>query len=460
MLKFGAVVAAAMIASCGWAQSPADEVAASAKLAAREAETREFLMAHAKPIAAADAAYNASEFEPLLPMVKGKRLILVSEPTHGTHETRLENAKIVRFLVERAGVRTLIPELGYAEGLELDALVRRGVGDTDTIVKNDMGILWNTTEQAGMMRWIAGWNKAHPNDMVRIAGMDEESGTMAGPALAKLVAGMKLDGTLVARVKSGAEAADAMKGPAKATASDAEKKASADYDAALVDLIAAIKTLPQEPAKDDAWRSAMSVRSGRRTAEMRMEGNDGSDAGSRLREFEMARAALSFIAESSAPSVIVTHTVHLRAGRLTPQDKVQSVGYHLARALGDRAFFLGEEYGVGSMRAFVPTTGSEPAGMPRRLHAAIFDPPAPGSIAGTLGNAGPLLIDLRDPRDGSPWSDWLESMQATHLYPAITYDSGDATKPNWTVPADAFDALIYIPSVSPLRPIGEAQYVP
>jgi erythromycin esterase len=462
----------AVFVSGGWAQAPLDEAAAMTKLASREAETRALLVAHAKPIAAADGAYAAEEFEPLLGMVQGKKLVLVSEPTHGTHETRLMNAKLLRFLVERDGVRTLVVELGYAEGMELDAYVRRGVGEIDSIVGKDLGVLWNTVEEADMMRWIAGWNQAHPADMVRVVGMDVESGTAAGLALAKLVAGMGLDAGpnsgLVERIRLGAAAADVMRGPARVSgpgtvATEEEKRASAAYDTVLAELLVAIRKLPAGTVREDAWQSAMSLRSGRRQAEMRMEGKDGPDAGLRLREFEMARTALAVVAESKAPVVIVTHTVHLRAGRLTPADKVQSVGYHLARAMGDRAFFLGEEYGMGSMRAFVPQTsaaGGAPGAVTRPLHGAVFDPPARGSVAAALGKTGPLLIDLRDPRDGSAWSDWLESMQATHLYPAITYDRGDASKPNWTVPTDAFDALIYFPKVSPLRLIAPAVYVP
>jgi erythromycin esterase-like protein len=459
-VRLGWGVAALLVCGSVWAQAPADEAAARARIAAAEIETRTLLMAHATPIAAADAPYREADYAPLLGMVQGKKLVLVSEPTHGTHECRLENAKLVRFLVERVGMRTLVVELGYAEGLELDGYVRRGVGDVDVIVGKDLGILWNTIEEADMMRWIAGWNKSHPKDMVRVAGMDVESGTAAGLALAKLVAGMRLDTALVERVRAGAEAADRMKGPAKAASTEEEKAASAAYDSALTDLLAALQGVPAGAARADAWRSAMSVRSGRRAAEMRMEGPDGVDAGSRLREFEMGRAALAAIADSSAPAVLITHTVHLRAGRLTPADRVQSVGYHLARALGDRAFFLGEEYGVGYMRAYVPAVSGAPANALRRLHAAKFDAPAPGSIAGALGESGPLLIDLRDPKDGSAWSGWLESLQATHLYPAITYEAGDATKPNWTVPADAFDALVYLPQVTALHPIGAPEYGP
>ncbi|WP_213806569.1 erythromycin esterase family protein [Granulicella sp. dw_53] len=451
-----------MVAAVVWAgasagaQVPTDESAAKAEIAARQAEARGLLMAHATPITAADGPYRAADYEPLLGMVKGKRLVLVSEPTHGTHECRLENAKLVRFLVERAGMRTLILELGYAEGLELDAYVRRGVGDVNEIVGSHLGILWNTVEEADMMRWVAEWNKAHPKEMVRVVGMDVEPGTSGELALAKLMAGMKIDAALVERLRVGAEAAEKMKGPAKATSSAEEKAASADYDKALVELLAVLRGLPAGTAKDDAWRSVMSVRSGRRAAEMRGEGPNGNEAGQRLREFEMGRMALAAVAESSAPSVIVTHTVHLRPGRLAG-DKVQTVGYHLARTLGDRAFFLGEEYGTGYMRAFEPTTGPMAT---RRLHAAKFDAPAAGSIAAALGEAGPLLVDLRDPQDGSAWSEWLETMQATHLYPAITYEAGDATKPNWTVPADAFDAMIYLPQVTALHPIGAPEYVP
>ncbi len=438
------------------AQAPADEAAVKAMLAAHESETRRLLLAHSTPIAAADAPYRAEDYLPLLRWVGGKRLIVVSEPTHAMHECRAENAKVVRALVERAGVRTLITEMGYAEGLELDGFVRRGTGDVDDIVGPRGGVIWNTVEEADTMRWIAGWNRTHPKkEMVRVAGMDIEGGTAAGPALLKLVAGLGLDAELMGRVRAGAEAADRMKGPAKAGSPEADRAGSAAYDAALVDLIAVLRALPAGRLREDALRSAISVRSGRRSAELRAGGPDGNDAGQRLREFEMARSALAIMGDSKAPAMIVTHTVHLRPGRLTG-DKVQTLGYHLARAMGDRAFFLGEDYGRGSMRALTPVV----PGQTRHMHAAALDRPMPGSMAAALGDDGPLLIDLRDPKDGSPWSDWLESLQATHLYLAITYDEGDAGKPNWTVPADAFDALIYVPKVTPLHPIGAPEYVP
>ena len=101
-------------AGWAWGQAPADADAAARALKAGEAETRRLLLAHATTLAAADAPYRAEDYAPLLRWVQGKRLVLVSEPTHAMHECRAENAKVVRFLVERDGVRTLVTEKGYA----------------------------------------------------------------------------------------------------------------------------------------------------------------------------------------------------------------------------------------------------------------------------------------------------------------------------------------------------------
>jgi len=457
-LVAGCVLVGIAAGACG--QTPADPDAVSKRLAGQEAETRALLMAHATELSGADAAYRAEEFAPLLQWVRGKRLVMVSEPTHAMHECRAENAKLVRFLVERDGVQTVVLEVGYAAGRELDGYVRRGDGEVDRMVASDLGVIWNTVEEADMLRWIAGWNRAHPAEMVRVAGMDIDATGAGGMALVGLLRGLGLDAGLVERVRVGAEAAKAMKGPAKATATAEERAASAAYDAALAELVLALEGSAaggQGVGRMVALRSAMSVRSGRMSTELRAGGPDGNDAGQRLREFAMARAALAFLGDSAAPAVIVTHTIHLRPGRLEG-DRVQSLGFHLARVMGDRVFFLGEEYGTGSMRAMVPAAVGVTG--PRPMHAAEIDPPMPGSLAAALGDQGPLLVDMRDPRDGSAWSEWLESLQATHLYLAITYAAGQAALPNWTVPADAFDGLVYLPKVTALHPIGASEYVP
>ena len=72
-------------------------------------------------------------------------------------------------------VRLLLMESNLAPNARLDDYVRAGIGDPADALR-DLSQFRNVKgdEFAGLVLWMRAWNLAHPDDMVRIAGLDAQ----------------------------------------------------------------------------------------------------------------------------------------------------------------------------------------------------------------------------------------------------------------------------------------------
>ncbi len=72
-------------------------------------------------------------------------------------------------------VRLLLMESNLAPNARLDDYVRAGTGDPADALR-DLSQFRNvkSDEFAGLVLWMRAWNLAHPDDVVRIAGLDAQ----------------------------------------------------------------------------------------------------------------------------------------------------------------------------------------------------------------------------------------------------------------------------------------------
>lgn len=144
--------------------------------APEQAEISAELERQARPIGRGDTI----EVESLWAMTRTARIIGIGEGTHGTHEFRqLMNAMVMRAAADERPLVVAL-ELGFVEGLRLDAWVRQGTfppepsiraQSFEAVVGKDW--LYATDEFRALFVAIRGFNaRAAPGREIRVVGVD------------------------------------------------------------------------------------------------------------------------------------------------------------------------------------------------------------------------------------------------------------------------------------------------
>jgi erythromycin esterase len=138
---------------------------------------------HAHPLALLDATVPPRDLEPVGGIVDQAIVVGLARPTHGAHELSTVTQRILRYLVEGLGFRTLASEEDWTTGIEIDRHLRSGDGDLRELLRN-ASPPWQNEEVLDVLRWLRGWNDRHPDDHVRFVGLDVSSvGAVAHDAI-------------------------------------------------------------------------------------------------------------------------------------------------------------------------------------------------------------------------------------------------------------------------------------
>ncbi|MQM25555.1 erythromycin esterase family protein [Glycomyces albidus] len=119
-----------------------------------------------------DPAAGLDDLEPLRRVVGAAPVVGLGEWSHGSREQFRIKHRMVRFLVERMGFRTIAFEQDFAHGIEIDRYVRGGDGDAAALVRGMSSPLWATQEIVDLIEWMRARNDAHPHRKVRFFGAD------------------------------------------------------------------------------------------------------------------------------------------------------------------------------------------------------------------------------------------------------------------------------------------------
>jgi erythromycin esterase len=166
------------------------------------------------------------------------------------------------------------------------------------------------------------------------------------------------------------------------------------------------------------------------------------------RDYYMART-VRLLLDRHGPDgriVLAIHNGHLQRTPFTvgPKTPILPTGYHLARELGDDYRAIAITCGSGETTVPVPNT-EEPLGF--TIGTAQLPPTRPDSIEAAFQrvDSGPALLDLRPARAlDAPWQ---------HIRHADNFVA--------TPIADAFDAIMYLPSARPsARPCAATESPP
>lgn len=132
---------------------------------------------------ASDAVVD--DLAPLREIVGGARVVGVARGAHGTAELTRLTHRLVRYMVDELGFRTLAVESSTTAVAAVDTWLRTGRGDVAALLGN-VETWWRTPEFMEVLSWIRDRNLRDRNDLVRLIGleqpapdMDELEGLMA-----------------------------------------------------------------------------------------------------------------------------------------------------------------------------------------------------------------------------------------------------------------------------------------
>ena len=401
---------------------------------------------HAQPLPASDTLSGAG-LEPFAAIVGKARVVAFGEPTHGAHEPLAFRNRLFAFLVERMGFTAVVLESGVTESYRLHQFANGGEGTVQEVVR--AGVTWGMgayPENEALLAWIRRYN-ADPSHRrkVQIYGMDLSGGDtdelpQARRAVDFAIAWLgQVDSELAARFTGRfRQYLDRFSSPGYPSLTAAERGA---LTRTLDELVAALER-HRTDTDAFAWarQSAENARQLNRffllspavVPTMDRRGGNMSRA-SGVRDSSMAENLRWALAREGPRGrvLVYAHNNHIMNSRLTGGIWT---GLHItSRVLGVnlRQRFGNDLVLIGSSAA------SANGGMPPMEADST-------SLDDILARAGPapFVVDLRTARaDPATWA-WLGRPRALH----------SATSHVAVVPRDAFDALVYLGSLSPVRP--------
>lgn len=138
--------------------------------AAVEEEVANWVRQRGRPLAsdAADAPHREIAF--LGELVGDAVVVGLGGSTYGAHEQFTFSHRLVRFLVEELGFRSVATEDDWDIAWEVNRYVLAGDGDLDTLAKS-FGVPWRVAEVRDAIAWIRSFNEEHPGDEVQFVGV-------------------------------------------------------------------------------------------------------------------------------------------------------------------------------------------------------------------------------------------------------------------------------------------------
>jgi erythromycin esterase len=401
---------------------------------------------HAVPVATVDTPLSPLELEPLREAIGSARVVGLGESRHDTREQLLLKGLLVRHLVEDFGFRALVLEESFSHAQALDRYVTSGEGDPRVILNQLAGwYLWDTEEMLALFEWIRRYNQLRPTDgRVRIFGTD-----ITAPA-----AGVRrvLDAFEAAGVETRLEAQDLglelhhgdfwpeIWERYRALTEDRRRRLTASYAALVEEVQGAKGRLVEETSEQEYERLLRMSRIGE--SGNALFSSSSREEGGKVRERGMAETTL-WILEEEVPGervVLWAHNLHVATDTFLMPGLAEGasgpMGIHLREALGDAYLAVGGTFGTGTF------PGDLPPG-PR-----TFERPSIDVMDGALAAVGPQFfwLDLRRVDRPSGADRWLRSSREWRAQDASAR----------LVPAEAFDLVYYVDSISRSRPTPSA----
>ncbi|MCA2222908.1 erythromycin esterase family protein [Nonomuraea aurantiaca] len=147
--------------------------------------TAAWINRHAHPL---DPQDPLPDLPPLRDIVRDATIVALGASTRQAHELSVSAHRMVRFLVEELGFRSVALEGDDPARVGLDDYVRTGKGDPRTSLAGARAF-WRTGEILDLIHWMRAYNEDHPDDPVRFAGVRPQTEPAVGmPAIERRMA--------------------------------------------------------------------------------------------------------------------------------------------------------------------------------------------------------------------------------------------------------------------------------
>jgi erythromycin esterase-like protein len=127
---------------------------------------------------------TTTDLEPLRVLIGDATVAAFGESYHTSGGLYRMKHRIFKFLVQEMGFRAFAIESNWDGAQLATAYVQTGVGTPEQAISQHINV-WQGTEYAELVKWMADWNKTHPNpaDKLTLYGFDIQQPTDDGPGL-------------------------------------------------------------------------------------------------------------------------------------------------------------------------------------------------------------------------------------------------------------------------------------
>jgi erythromycin esterase len=134
------------------------------------ANVEDWIAQHGVPLTSTAPDAPSDDLAPFTPWIGSARVIGLGESVHGAREELTLKHRLLRFLVEDMGFRSVAWEEDWTTGLAVDEYIRSGEGDPEELVRQ-MSPQWQLREVADVLRWLRDFNVDRTNK-VRFVGVE------------------------------------------------------------------------------------------------------------------------------------------------------------------------------------------------------------------------------------------------------------------------------------------------
>lgn len=421
-----------LTAQFGWVRGVSFERSSSAALTWAKREARSLRLE------------QEEDFSVLSERLRGVTVVALGEANHNAHEFLQLRNQLFRYLVQQHGFTAIAAESDYLRSLGVDDYVLGSPLPVDAQARAVMSWSYGSfRENRELIEWMRDHNaRAGAGRKLRFYGLEARGDFSydGAPILAALIQYLApVDATMAAEFS---RRFDVWKGAFNAAAYRLLPRSRQDQ--MILDLQDLLTRFEQwhvvwvrrtsQLDYQRAYRLAIVAR--QLETELRT-GGDGRDIAS----FDNLRWAL----EREGPQgriLLFMHNMHVTRWRkfAPPANPLYtSIGEHAADLLGERLFVIGTSHDGGTTRHWLDLPGFDNCLRP--LGAA-----APGSMDALLAKVGAFsyLLDLkRLPAHGAAFDGFDAEAPVRNINVASGYSA--------LRPAAAFDALVFIPSITPLQ---------
>jgi erythromycin esterase len=405
---------------------------------------------------------DATDLEPVDDVVADAAVVGLGEATHGTRECFECKHRLVRYLVERRGFRTVAFEADVAAMHAANEYVQSGDGDPAAALGELDMWQWRTEAVRDLLAWLRAFNDGRPpNDRVRVRGIDLSDPHAPATRLRATLQSLDVVDAdaeeLVALTARGVpdddadrrEWLDAVERAARSLRDAIDDRTTTGDDRTIregVDAercnLSTARHLCRVVVQNCEW------------ARVRHEHDGPHPAGMAARDRLMAENVANLVEREVSNGVAVwAHNGHVQRGTFDdgePWTDESTLGDHLDRRFGRRYVPIGFDAARGRFRAVERDTAS---GDPSTFS---LDDPVDGSVTERLDEltAGPSFLDVAAAATDDELDAWLRQPKQVRYVGTVYAPNAPAAESYQRTPvAASYDGLVFVDQSTPTRPL-------